>query len=94
MIGPMGGQPNQYRVVVTNYIKQGDNMTIVMDKSTMALVSVSIATYLTDTSDAVTVNVQFVKMPNGGPFHVSTETINGVSKQLTILIENSNYAQK
>jgi len=80
--------------VVTNYIKQGDNMTIVMDKSTMALVSVSIATYLTDTSDAVNVNVQFVKMPNGGPFHVATETINGVSKQLTILIENSNYAQK
>jgi hypothetical protein len=94
MIGPMGGQPNEYRVVVTNYLKQGDNLTIVMDKSTMALVSVSVATYLTDTSDAVNVNVQFAKMPNGGPFHVSTETINGVSKQLTIVIENSNYAQK
>jgi len=33
-------------------------------------------------------------MPNGGPFHVATEIINGVSKQLTIEIENSNYAQK
>ncbi len=94
MIGPVAGQPNQYRVVVSNYLKQGDNMTIVMDKSTLSLVSLSISTFLTDTSDAVTVNVQFVKMPNGGPFHVATETINGVSKQLTIEILNSNYAHK
>ena len=27
----------------------------------------------------------------GGPNHVSAETINGVSKQLTIAIRNSNY---
>jgi hypothetical protein len=55
---------------------------------------VSISTYLTDTSDAVNVNVQFTKMPNGGPFHVATETINGMSKQLTIQVINSNYAHK
>jgi len=94
MIGPVGGQPNEVRFVVSNYIKQGDNITIVLDKATLSLVSVSISTYLTDTSDAVNVNVQFTKMPNGGPFHVATETINGVSKQLTIEVINSNYAQK
>jgi len=49
----MAGQPDQYRVVVTNYIKQGDNMTIVMDKTTLSLVSLTIATYLNDPSDAV-----------------------------------------
>lgn len=94
MIGPMAGQPNEYRVVVTNYVKPGDNMTIVMDKATLSLVSVSISTYLTDTSDAVNVSVQFARLPNGGPFHVATETINGVSKQLTIELINSNYAHK
>jgi hypothetical protein len=94
MIGPVAGQPNEYRVIVNNYIKQGDNMTIVMDKATLSVVSVSISTYLADPSDAVTVNVQLVKMPNGGPFHVATETINGVSKQLTIEVLNSNYAHK
>jgi hypothetical protein len=91
MIGPAAGQPSQVRFVVTNYIKQGDNMTIVLDKSTMSLVSVTISTYLSDPSDAVNVNVQFTKMPNGGPFHVATETINGVSKQLTIEVINTNY---
>ena len=91
MIGPMAGQPDQYRVVISNYIKQGDNMTIVMDKATLSLVSLSISTYLSDPSDAVTVNVQFTRVPDGGPFHVATETINGVSKQLTIEVLNTNY---
>lgn len=91
LIGPVADQPNQYRFVVSNYIKAGDNMTIVMDKTTLSIVSLSLSTYLTDASDAVTVNVQFTNMPNGGPFHVATETINGVSKQLTIEILNTNY---
>jgi hypothetical protein len=91
MIGPMAGQPDQYRVLVNNYIKQGDNMTIVMDKSTLSFVSLTISTYLSDPSDAVNVNVQFTRAPNGGPFHVATETINGVSKQLTIEIVNTDY---
>ncbi len=91
MIGPMAGQPDQYRVVVTNYIKQRDNMTIVMDKTTLSLVSLSISTYLGDPSDTVNVDVQFARVPNGGPFHVATETINGVSKQLTIEIVNIDY---
>jgi hypothetical protein len=71
-------------------VKQGDNMTLVMDKAQKALVSLSISTYLSDPSDAVKVNVQFSKMPDG-PNHVATETIDGVSKQLTIAIQNSNY---
>lgn len=91
MIGPMAGQPGQYRIVITNYIKQGDNVTTVMDKATLSLASLSISTYLSDPSDAVNVNVQFARVPNGGPFHVGTETINGVSKQLTIEILNTNY---
>jgi hypothetical protein len=91
MIGPMAGQPNQYRVVVSNYIKQGDSMTIVMDKATLSITSLTISTYLSDPSDAVNVNVQFARVPNGGPFHAATEVINGVSKQLTIEIQNIDY---
>jgi hypothetical protein len=91
MIGPMGGQPNQYRIVVSSYLKQGDNMTVIMDKATMSIVSLSIFTYLSDTNDAVKVNVQFARAPNGGPFHAATETIDGVSKQLTIEIVNTDY---
>lgn len=89
MMGPEGA-PGEFRLVISNYIKQGDKMTLVVDKAQMALLSVSIATYLNDPSDAVTVSVQFSRLP-GGPNHVSAETINGVSKKLTIAVQNSNY---
>ena len=90
MVGPEPGAPGQYRLVISNYIKQGDNMTLVVDKTQKELLSLSIATYLDDPKDAVNVSVAFGRVP-GGPNHVSGETINGVSKQLTIAIQNSNY---
>lgn len=90
MVGPAAGNPGEYRLVLSNYVKQGDNMTLVVDKTQKDLASLSIATYLNDPSDAVNVSVQFARVPNG-PNHVSGETINGVSKQLTIAIQNSSY---
>lgn len=92
MIGPQANSPGEYKLVISNYVKQGDNMTLVMDKAQKDLVSLTIASYLSDPSDAVNVNVQFSRLP-GGPNHVSTETINGVSKHLTIEVQNSNYQQ-
>jgi len=89
MAGPTGA-PGEFRLVLSNYIKQGDSMTVVVNKTQLALVSLSIATYLSDPSDAVKVNVQFSRLPDGTG-HVATETIDGVSKQLTIAIQNSNY---
>ena len=88
-MGPEGA-PGEFKMVISNYIKQGDNMTLVIDKAQMGIKSLSIATYLSDPKDAVTVSVQFSRLP-GGPNHVSTQTINGVSKQLTIAVQNSNY---
>ena len=90
LMGPEAGAPGQYRVVISNYIKPGDKMTLLMDKMQKQIVGLSIATYLDDPKDAVNVNVQFDQIP-GGPNHVSAQTINGVSKQLTIVIQNSNY---
>ena len=89
MINPTG-TPGEFRLVLSNYIKQGDSMTIVINKAQIALVSLSIATYLSDPSDAVNVTVEFGRLPDGTN-HVSTETINGVSKQLTIAVQNTNY---
>ena len=93
MIGPAPGAEGQYRMVISNYIKKGDNMTLVIDKAEKSLASISVASYLDDPSDAVTVFVQFSKIP-GGPNSVVAETINGVKKQLTIQIQNTNYQKK
>ena len=87
---PSGGAPGQYQLVISNYLKPGDKMTLVFDPAQKALVRLSVASYLTDPSDAVNVDAEFSRIP-GGPNHVSGETINGVSKQLTIAVQNSNY---
>jgi len=89
-LSPQPGGDGQYRLAITSYIKQGDNMTLVFDKTRKALTSVIIATYLDDPKDAVNVTVNFASEPTGLS-HVASETINGVSKQLTIAILNSNY---
>ena len=89
-VGPAGGAPGQYRLVLSNYIKQGDKMTLVFDKNQKALVGVSIGSYLSDPKHAVNVTVTFAGIP-GGPNHIASQTIDGVSKQLTIVIANSNY---
>jgi hypothetical protein len=80
LFGAQAGAPGEYKLVFSNYVKQGDNMTLLADKAQKDIVSLSIASYLSDPSDAVNVNVQFSRVPNG-PNHVSGETINGVSKQ-------------
>ncbi len=89
MAGP-AGTPGDVKLVFTNYVKQGDKMTITINKAKGGMQSLSIASYLTDPSDAVTVDVQMAQIP-GGPSHVATETINGVSKQMTVVVQNSNY---
>jgi hypothetical protein len=65
-------------------------MTLVTNKAQKSLVSLPIVTYLNDPSDAVKVNVQFARIP-GGPNHAASETIDGVSKHLTIAVQNSNF---
>lgn len=84
------GAPGAYSLNFTNYLKQGDKMTIVFNKAQHGINSISLASYLDDPKDAVTVSVQFAGIP-GGPNHIAAETINGVSKQLTIVVQNSNY---
>jgi hypothetical protein len=42
MIGPLAGQPGEYRVGITNYVQQGNDMALFMDKAQMSLVSSSL----------------------------------------------------
>ncbi|HXZ81247.1 MAG TPA: hypothetical protein VEG30_15065 [Terriglobales bacterium] len=89
-LGPAPGASGEYSLVISNYVKSGDKMSLLIDGAKKDLASISIASYLDNPSDAVNVSVQFSAIP-GGPNHVSGETINGVSKQLTIAVQNSNY---
>jgi hypothetical protein len=78
------------KIVIKDYVKPGDSMTILFNKAQKQISSISVATYLDDPSDAMNLSVQFSSLPDGTS-HVSSATINGVSKQLSIATSNSNY---
>jgi hypothetical protein len=86
----LGGAPGTVTLVIKNYIKQGDSMTLVFSEGQKMIQTLQIATYLTDPKDAVTIAVQFSQLPSGVN-HVATAQINGVSKQMTVAIQNFNY---
>ena len=65
-------------------------MTLVFNRQEKALQSLQVNTYLNDPSDAVTISAQLAKLPDGTN-HVAATQINGVSKQLTVATQNSNY---
>ena len=84
------GAPGQVQIVITGYYKPKDSMTIVFDRQQKQLVSIQVASYLDDPSDAVNLTVQMSRLPDGVS-HMNSAILDGVSKQLKVTIQNSNY---
>lgn len=82
--------PGATQLVISNYIKTGDKVTFIFDQEQKAIRSIQVNSYLQDPSDKATITIQFAQVPNG-PTHASLITVNGVSKQLTITMKNSDY---
>ena len=91
MMGPVAGAPNAVQLVIHNYLKPQDSMTLVFDRTQKALLSLQIASYMSDPKDAMTLTVRFSRLPDGTN-HVDSVVMNGVSKQLNIATQNSNYS--
>jgi hypothetical protein len=89
-MGSVPENPNAIKLVIKNYLKQGDSMALIFDKSKKELLQIQIASYMNDPKDAMNLTVQFSKLLNG-PNHVSSMVIDGVSKQLNVATQNSNY---
>ncbi len=85
-----GGGEGEVQIVIKNYIKPNDSVTLVFNKSQKTIQSIRVASYLDDPKDAVTIAAQFAKLPDGTN-HVAGTQINGASKQLTVVTQNSNY---
>jgi hypothetical protein len=84
------GETGTASLIIKSYLKPNDSVTLVFNQQQKALQSIQVASYLTDPSDAVTIAVQFAKLPDGTN-HVATNQVNGVSKQMGVLIQNSGY---
>jgi hypothetical protein len=69
---------------------QGRPQTITFDKTAKAIQSLRIGSYLDSPSDAVKIGVQFATLPDGVN-HIANMTLEGVSKQLEVVVEDSAY---
>ena len=85
-----GGGAGVVTLVIKDYIKPNDSVTLVFNKQNKAIQSIQVSSYLDSPSDGVTIAAQFAKLPDGTN-HVAGTQINGVSKQLTVVTQNSNY---
>jgi len=89
MIGEAGA-PGELKLVIHNYVKPNDTVTMVFNTASKAIQSLEINSYLNDPKDAVNISAQFARLPDGTN-HVSSMLVNGVSKELTVNMQNSNY---
>jgi hypothetical protein len=85
-----GGAPGEVKMVIKNYVKPNDQVTLIFSQQAKAIQSLQIQSYLNDPKDAVTIAAQYSQLPDGTN-HVSTMQINGISKNLTITTQNSDY---
>lgn len=84
------GGPNEASLVINSLLKPNDSVILVLDRATKALNSVQVPSYLDSPDDAVKMTVTFGRLPDGTN-HVANVSINGISKQLTVAVQNSNY---
>jgi hypothetical protein len=88
-LGPEGIR-GKVQLVITNYVKPQDSVTLVFDEQQKQLLNMDISSYLDDPSDAVKLNASFSSLPDGTR-HISNLVVNGVKKQLTISVTNTSY---
>lgn len=88
-----GGAPGMVALVIHNYVKQGDQVTIVFNKTQKAIANINVASYLSGPSDAVTINAQFGQLGDGTNY-VANLTINGSSKNMTVTQANSQFQKR
>lgn len=84
---PAGGSVN---FIFKDYAQSGDQMTLTFDPAKSAVVSLSINTFMGDSKDAVTLQVQMANLPDGTS-HVQQTVLNATAKQLVVTTTNSNY---
>jgi len=77
-------------LVFSDYILSGDSLSIALDLTKNSLTGCSVATYLEQPKDAVTLNFGFGSLVDGTTYPANI-TLTAPSKHLQIAVENSGY---
>lgn len=86
-LNPAGGVLN---LIFHDYVQPGDQMTLTFDTASKRVISLNINTYMGETKDKVTLQVQMASLPDGTN-HVQQTVLNATAKKLMVTTTNSNY---
>ncbi len=87
------GVPGEIQLIITNYIKPHDSVSLIFDSTLKTIQSLLVSSYLNKPGDAVLITAQFSTLP-AGINHVSQMTVDDTREHLTLQVENSNYKKK
>jgi len=86
-LNPAGGMVN---LVFRDYAQPGDQMTLTFDTATKKITSLSVNTYMGQSKDAVTLQVEMGSLPDGTNY-VQQTVLGATAKQLVVTTTSSNY---
>lgn len=82
--------PSAVDLIFTNYAQPGDRMALTFDTAAKKITSLNIDTYMGETKDKVTLQVQMGSLPDGTNYTQQT-VLNATAKKLVVTTTNSNY---
>jgi hypothetical protein len=77
-------------LVFRNYAQPGDQMTLTFDPAKLAVISLSINTYMGESKDTVTLQTQMALLPDGTSY-VQQTILNATAKKLVVTTTSSNF---
>lgn len=81
------------KVDIKDYEKPGDDLGIEVDMATNTILGLSVASYLSDTSDTVALKVTMASLADGTSY-AGTTVLDCASKEMKVTVTNSNYQKK
>jgi hypothetical protein len=80
----------KFKLSFPEYLQQGDNLSISLDKANQKLMALDVSTYIDKPDDKVVFNVTYKDLPDGTQYPVNT-SLGADAQNLKIVIENSGY---
>ncbi len=76
--------------IFKDYAQPGDQMTLAFDPAKLAVISLTVDTYMGEAKDAVILQVRMALLPDGTS-HVQQTVLNVVAKKVVVTTTNSDY---
>jgi hypothetical protein len=87
-VSPQSG--GTVRLVISQYLKPGDSLTVDLDPAANKLLALNVSSYLDTQEDAVTLAVQMNTFPDGALYAAQT-TLDAKAKHIQVVIQNAGH---